>query len=123
MATVLVIEDDTMVRETIQALLESDGYEVALAGDGDVGLAMFARQRPDLVVTDIIMPVKEGIETIRALRRLDADVPILAVSGGGRMRNLDFLAVARSFGANATLAKPFEADEFLKTVAGLLART
>ena len=122
MATVLVIEDDTMVRETIQALLESDGYEVALAGDGDVGLAMFARQRPDLVVTDI-MPVKEGSETIRALRRLDADVPILAVSGGGRMRNLDFLAVARSFGANATLAKPFEADEFLKTVAGLLART
>src|SRR3546814_6062185 len=114
---VLLIEDDELVRATISNCLISAGYEVAEAPDGKLGLAAFKAGRCDLVIVDILMPEKEGIETIREMRQLDAALPIIAISGGGKAMNVDFLAAAKAFGATATLAKPFARDVLLERVA------
>lgn len=116
MAFVLVIDDEEMVRATLRAYLEGAGHQVQEARHGGEALPLAQRRRPDLVVTDIIMPEKEGIETILELRRLDGKLPILAISGGGRTGNLDFLGIARKFGAVEVLSKPFTRDVFLAAV-------
>jgi DNA-binding response OmpR family regulator len=72
------------------------------------------------VITDILMPEKEGVETIGDIRKLKAKVPIIAMSGGGRVGNMSFLVVAKQFGADRTFAKPFEPDEVLDAVTELL---
>jgi CheY-like chemotaxis protein len=119
MSTVLVIDDDRMVRETVKIILEGAGHTVLLAGNGREGLKMFSATSPDIVITDILMPEKEGIETIADLRRLRPDLPIIAISGGGRIGNMNFLKLAESFGASHTLTKPFEPEEILRLVAEL----
>ncbi len=119
MSKVLVIDDDRMVRETVKIILESAGHTVVLASNGREGLKTFAADTPDIVITDILMPEKEGIETIAELRRLKPDLPIVAISGGGRIGNMNFLKLAESFGANHTLTKPFEPEEILRLVAEL----
>jgi CheY-like chemotaxis protein len=113
---VLVIDDDAMSRQAIQAILEDDGYSVTCAEDGRRGLAAFRRGRPDVVVTDILMPDKEGIETILELRTLWPHGSIIAISGGGRIAKSDFLDMAKRCGADAVLAKPFEPDALLSLV-------
>jgi CheY-like chemotaxis protein len=115
-ASILVIEDDPIARRTIQAILEDAGYSVTCTEDGRRGLAAFRKNRPDVVVTDIIMPDKEGIETIVELRSIWPDGRIIAISGGGRTGNTNFLKLAKSCGANAVLAKPFEPDALLALV-------
>jgi CheY-like chemotaxis protein len=122
MTRVLVIDDDALVRATLRAILGGAGFEVVLASDGLDGLAEFRRQRVDLVITDIVMPDMEGIETIRQIRDLEPSVPILAISGGGRGVSLDYLHMAQQLGATATLSKPFEADELLVAVDRCLGR-
>jgi len=113
----LVIDDDPIVRQTIQAILEEAGYSVTCAEDGRRGLAAFRRNRPDVVVTDIIMPEKEGIETILELRRIWPEGRIIAISGGGRTaKKDDFLRIAKGCGADAVLAKPFEPEELVALV-------
>jgi CheY-like chemotaxis protein len=119
MSKVLIIDDDRMVRETIKIILESAGHAAFLAGNGREGLKIFTAAAPDIVITDILMPEKEGIETIAELRRLKPDLPIVAISGGGRVGNMNFLKAAESFGANHTLTKPFEPEEILRLVAEL----
>jgi CheY-like chemotaxis protein len=84
MAHVLVIDDDVDVRWVIRRAVQADGHTVSEAGDGDEGLQRFAEQPPDLVITDILMPGREGIETIIELRRRRPELPILAISGGSR---------------------------------------
>jgi CheY-like chemotaxis protein len=118
---ILVIDDDALVRQTLTLLLENKGYEVQCAPEGRQGLQAFHKRRPSLVITDIIMPEMEGIETIMELRILSRDCPIIAMSGGGRFGKADFLTVAKHLGATATLSKPFEAEDLLQTVAGCLA--
>ena len=86
MQRILVIDDDPLVRRTMERLLQKSGYEVRLAVDGIEGLRAFRTQRPDLVITDIIMPQKEGLDTIRLLRTWSPDVKIIAISGGSRIR-------------------------------------
>ena len=114
---ILVIDDDPIVRHTIQAILEEAGHSVTCAEDGRRGLAAFRRNRPDVVVTDIIMPEKEGIETILELRRIWPEGRIIAISGGGRTEQKDgFLRVAIGCGADAVLAKPFEPEELVALV-------
>ncbi len=115
---VLVIEDETALRQTIRRMLESAGHEVVEAENGRSGIEAFRKHRLDAVVTDIIMPNKEGIETIRDIRALDARIRIVAISGGGRTRNFDFLRIAGKLGATATLAKPFKRDQLLACVEG-----
>ncbi len=121
MASVLLLDDDPEVREAIVTMLEDAGHEVRAAADGKLGLEYFRDARPDVVVTDIIMPHREGIETIRAMRAADATVPIIAISGGGRFRSVDFLTLSLQLGASAALAKPFRAAALLETIARLLA--
>jgi len=113
---VLVIDDDVAVRQTIALLLEDAGIEVLQAADGMEGLKVFQRSRPDLIVTDIIMPEKEGIQTILDIRKLDQKLPIIAISGGGRIGNTDFLEIAARLGATVTLPKPFDPEVLIDMV-------
>jgi DNA-binding response OmpR family regulator len=91
------------------------------AADGIQGMKQFAKQHPDLMVTDIFMPEKEGLSTIMDAKKADPSVKILAMSGGGRVWNMDALPVALSLGADAVLHKPFRREEFLGLVSQLLA--
>jgi CheY-like chemotaxis protein len=117
---ILVIDDDAIVRQSLTLLLESRGYEVQCAPEGRQGLRAFHKRRPDLVITDIIMPEMEGIQTIMELRILSRDCPIIAISGGGRFGKADFLVVAKELGATVTLSKPFETADLLHAVASCL---
>jgi DNA-binding response OmpR family regulator len=118
---ILVIDDDVLVLDTIVQVLQNSGYRVSGAADGREGIAIFRSGHPDLVITDIIMPVKEGIEVIRAIRRERPAVKIIAISGGGRGGNLNYLEMARAMGANDVIAKPFDADELVERVQVCLA--
>lgn len=121
MARVLVIDDEEDVRQLLATGLGVDGHTVFEAADGDEGIAMLARQAVDLVITDIVMPNKEGIETIIELRRTHPGLKIIAISGGGIMSGPDTLRVARSLGAHATMRKPFRVADLRRTVAACLA--
>lgn len=120
MARVLLIEDEELVRAMLRQALETAGYEVIEASNGRNGLSKYDASAPDIVVMDILMPEKEGIETIRDLRRNDPGIKILAISGGGRTGNMEFLKAAGALGASATLAKPFGMREFIEAVRSLL---
>lgn len=122
MAKILVIDDDAMMLHTISKILMRSGHEVIMAEDGVRGIAAFRRERPDLVITDIIMPDQEGIGTITQIRREARGAKIIAVSGGGRIGNAEFLDIARALGANDTLAKPFRPEELLGRVKTCLAQ-
>lgn len=116
MARILVIDDEADFRETLRATLEQAGHEVLEAGNGVEGIRMHRAESPELIITDIIMPEMEGIETILELRRHDPAAKIIAISGGGRLRMTDFLSAARKLGAVTTLAKPFRRDQLLEAV-------
>lgn len=120
MATILVTDDEALVRLTIRKMLEKEGHLVLEACDGKQAEAIAAEVKIDLLITDIIMPEKEGIETIMAIRKTQSELPILAISGGGRSANLDYLVTAELLGANATLSKPFSKDTLINTVNTLL---
>jgi CheY-like chemotaxis protein len=121
MQKILVIDDNAVVRNTIVQILESEGYCVVSAEDGRRGLTAFRHERPDLVITDIIMPEKEGIETIRDIRGECPNAKIIAISGGGRIGNTDFLRIARQLGASDVIAKPLDPDHFISVVRDRLA--
>ena len=116
---ILVIDDDDMVRDTIKRCLELARYEVAEANDGAVGVKIANQDTFDLVITDILMPNKEGIETIRELRREKPDLKIVAISGGDR-KGGSFLEVAKKLGAHDVLGKPFRSQELLDCVETVL---
>ena len=121
MCRVLVIDDDPFVRSMIERTLRTFGYRVEVAGDGDTGLDLLAVGGFDLVVTDILMPGKEGIETIAEIRTFHPDLPILAISGGGATSAPNGpLEDALLIGADAILEKPFDVPELMKRVEGLL---
>jgi CheY-like chemotaxis protein len=114
--TILVIDDDAAVLHSLAALLEDAGFRVHTASDGVKGLAAFRAHRPDLVLTDIIMPEKEGIAVTMEIRREYPSTKIIAMSGGGRMGNSNFLEIASKLGADVTLAKPFDGDQLLSAL-------
>ncbi len=117
MTDILIIDDDAQMRRLLIRILKSAGHHVREATNGAIGLKCFREERPTLVVTDIFMPEKEGIETIRLLRQQAPDLPILAISGSGLK---DYLHFAMQLGATAALSKPFSADQLLATVAQLV---
>jgi DNA-binding response OmpR family regulator len=121
MARILVIDDDHAIRLTLQVILVRDGHEVICASDGEEGIRAVASGAPQLIITDIIMPNKEGLEMIIQIRAHDTKTPILAMSGGGRIGNADFLKMALKVGANEILRKPFERQELNAAVRRLLA--
>ncbi len=120
MTRILVIDDEAPVRDMMRQTLERAGYEVIEAGDGRQGMARLRQQPADLVITDILMPEQEGIETIRMLRKEFPEIKILAISGGGKKGNMEVLPIARTFGAHRTLAKPFERKDLLDAVSALV---
>ncbi len=120
MKKILVIDDDEMFRDMIGRLLERSGYEVIEAEDGKEGTKKFHQSSPDLVITDIVMPEQEGIETIEKLHSSNPSLPIIAVSGGGRINPDSYLPLAQGLGAAATFAKPFKNQELLEKVKELI---
>ncbi|OHC76111.1 MAG: hypothetical protein A3G18_05680 [Rhodospirillales bacterium RIFCSPLOWO2_12_FULL_58_28] len=116
MTHVLVIDDEEMVRKTIKMILEKVGFEVSLAGNGKQGMEMVVSRPPELIITDMIMPEMDGVETTMEIRSKYPDIKIVAISGGGRVHNLDFLKYAKEMGAHAILPKPFTKEELLGAV-------
>ena len=116
MARILIIDDEDELRSMLRQMLEHVGHEVSEAVNGAVGIEIYERDAPDLIITDIIMPEKEGVETIIALRRADPDLPIIAISGGGRLDATDFLTMAKKLGARHTLTKPFRREQLLEAI-------
>jgi len=107
MADILIIEDDALLRQALARLLERHGYQVREAGNGIEGLKCMQERPARLVITDIIMPEMEGIETIRHLRRFYPHTKIIAMSGGGKVGPHLYLKIASELGAHETLPKPF----------------
>ena len=105
--SVLVIDDDPRICQLIAVALERKGYEVIKAANGRAGLKAFETHRPDLVITDILMPEMEGIQTIMEMKKSGRAPKIIAISGGGRMVGREFLKWARHLGADEVMAKPF----------------
>jgi len=116
MARILVIDDDDIMNGMIMQLLSEAGYEVEGAEDGNLGLKKLASEKFDLIVTDIVMPEKEGIETIMEIRSQNMETPIIAISGGGKIDPEQYLRMAQHFGADYTFQKPFDQKHFLAAV-------
>jgi DNA-binding NtrC family response regulator len=107
MLKVLVIDDEAMVRKIVRKMLERSGHKVVEAENGKLGIELLTSDAFDLVITDIIMPEMEGIETLINVKRQRPDTQVIAMSGGGRTGNVDFLQTAQKLGAAAILHKPF----------------
>jgi CheY-like chemotaxis protein len=120
MARILVIDDDGQVRGAIRRILERADHTVLDAADGETGIRVYRERPTDLVITDIFMPERDGIETIQQLRREFPGVKIIAISGGDRTQTVDLRKDAELLGASRSLRKPFELTELLKAVSELL---
>jgi CheY-like chemotaxis protein len=118
--SVLVVDDTPDVCDFIRAALESAGYVVNVASDGGEALVLQRRDPAALLITDIFMPGREGMETIAAFKAEFPDTRIIAMTAGTGLGDHDFLATARLIGAHATLRKPFDADQLLQTVRTVL---
>ena len=122
MAKILVIDDDAAARRMISRVLTDAGHQVVSAGDGVEGMRRFRAEAPDLVITDIIMPEQEGMQTIAEIRGCGSKVAVIAISGGGAGAGTLYLSMAEELGADAALAKPFRPPELLALVEQMLAR-
>ncbi|MCB9995993.1 MAG: response regulator [Rhodospirillales bacterium] len=116
---ILVVDDDEMVRQTIEDILCAEGYEVLAASNGVKAIEILQAEEIGVMVTDIIMPFKEGVETIIECRQQWKDLKIIAISGGGRAAIGDFLETAQKFGADDVIKKPFDPLELIEKVGNL----
>ncbi len=119
MPSILIIDDDDQLRELLSQILEIEGYDVTDAPDSKAGMKLQHTEQNDLVVIDIFMPEKDGLEVITELRRDFPDVKIIAISGGGRIASMNYLPIAKRLGAHHILNKPFKLSEFLGSVKDL----
>jgi DNA-binding response OmpR family regulator len=119
---ILLIDDDPQVRTVLAKGLEAAGYAVIQAENGEEGQLYLDAGGPDLVVSDILMPVVEGIETILAIRKRNQAIPIIAISGAGRGDGANMLEAARKLGATEILEKPFRPSRLVALVGDLLGR-
>jgi DNA-binding response OmpR family regulator len=117
---ILIIDDDDDLRLIIQEVLRAEGYKVSMAADGDQGIALQRTRPASLLITDIYMPNREGIETIRDFHEQFPNVPVIAMSGGGRLKSQTGLFIAKELGAAIILRKPFEMSDLLRSVATVL---
>ena len=120
MAKILIVDDEANVRLALVQTLRNQRHEVIDAADGNQALTILAERQIDLVVIDIVMPNREGLETIQEIRMNWPDVKIIAISGGGRMRNSQFLEIAGKLGAHLMLKKPFSMAELKNGVSDVL---
>lgn len=121
MQSILVIDDDKLMCMALARILVSAGYTVTQAFDGDEGLQLYRTHGFDLVITDLIMPDKEGIQIIRELRKENSNIRIIAMSAGGRGGATDYLKWARLMGAKQCLSKPIKREDLLNAVSTVLA--
>jgi CheY-like chemotaxis protein len=122
MKRILLIEDEESLRTMLRLCLEKLGYAVVEAGDGKEAMALFKKTTVDLVLTDLMMPEKEGLETIRELHKSQPGLKIIAMSGGGRTDARDNLKMAKLFGATTVFAKPFSFEQLGTAIAEILAK-
>ena len=119
MGRILVIDDDNAMALAIERMLRREGHEVLIAQDGLVGLRLFEKHRPPLVITDILMPEKEGLSTLREIKAIEPRTKVIAISGSA-LAEYEVLDLAGKLGADKTLAKPFRAADLVATVNALL---
>jgi DNA-binding response OmpR family regulator len=117
---ILIIDDEDLIRKMLRKVLEKNGYDVMEACDGSQGIKLFKEHVPDIVITDLIMPEKEGLETIRELKKLNSDVRIIAISGGGIADPKIYLTLAAKLGAVNTFFKPVDNEILLSTIKEIL---
>jgi CheY-like chemotaxis protein len=120
MSKILVVDDEPQVRNMLKDLLEDEGYSVTIAQNGVEVLRACQTEMPDLIITDLIMPEKEGIEFIREIKRERPGIKIIAISGGGRIGPHNYLKYAERFGAEFAFKKPVASLELLNAVNQLL---
>jgi CheY-like chemotaxis protein len=120
MKRILVIDDEPSIQILLKKMIERGGFDVLTASDGKQGMALVHTHPVDLVVTDLIMPEKEGIEVIMELRKTRPDIPVIAISGGGLNSSGSYLRIAREAGAHAVLEKPVSRTVLLHTIENLL---
>lgn len=120
MKTILIIDDEATIVAMLKKLFERAGFTVLAANDGEKGIDIVAQNDVDLVITDIVMPEKEGISVIIELKQLRPNCKIIAMSGGGFIDPHDYLESAQEIGAHAVFRKPFETRELLEKVRQLL---
>jgi len=120
MRRILIIDDEPYILLMLKKMLEKAGYEVDLASNGREGMAVFEKDSADLVITDIIMPDKEGLELILEMKKKRPELKIIAMSGGGRISPESYLECARHFGAEKVFQKPFRQKEIVSAVKELL---
>jgi two-component system chemotaxis response regulator CheY len=121
LTSILVADDDKLVRITMRKILEAAGYTYLEAKDGGEAIEMFRKRKPDLVIIDIVMPIKDGVRTFLELRGLDASAKIIAMSAGARSGKMDYLALTKRIGANGIISKPFNRASVLALVEQVLA--
>ncbi|MDH4207131.1 MAG: response regulator [Desulfobacteraceae bacterium] len=120
MARILIIDDEAMILDLLVKILEREGYETVTASGGKDGIKIHRENPADLIITDLIMAEKDGLETIMELRRDFQDVKIIAMSGGGKIDSKTYLQIAKTMGAIEIITKPFDLRELLRTVQELL---
>ena len=116
MGKILVVDDEPLICEMLDVLLSRAGHEVRTAPNGEEAAEVIKKTDIDLVITDIVMPERDGIETIIQLRKDYPDLSIIAMSGGPRVGDCDFLAMAGKLGACETFHKPLDSDQLLLAV-------
>jgi CheY-like chemotaxis protein len=120
MQQILVIDDEPALRALLRNFLEDEGYRVCLAHDGQQALSLFEQAQVDLIITDIFMPERDGLEVISTMRQRRPGLPIIAISGGGRMDKRDVLHIAKSLGASCVMPKPLELEDLRDAIRELL---
>jgi len=131
MARIIVIDDEEDVRDVLKEVLERAGFDVEIAANGDDGLELLSNKGADVVITDIIMPGKNGVETVHEIRKNFPNTRVIVISGGGNVTPMEYepsaiktsayLASAAAAGADVTLTKPFDRREILDAVNQLIA--
>ena len=118
---ILLADDSITIQKVIELTFSDEDFDVVTVGNGRLALEKLADVRPDIVLCDIIMPEKDGIETIMDMKRLNPALRVIAISGGGRSEPEDYLHSARLLGADQTVKKPFTNEDILRAVRSLLA--
>ncbi len=117
---ILIIDDEPTTLRVLEKILSTGGYDVIAAASGVRGVELFKKHFCDLVITDMVMPVKDGLQTIMSLREIAPGLPVIAVSGGGHISKERYLAVAGYLDGVVTIPKPFSAAVILDAVKNLL---
>jgi DNA-binding response OmpR family regulator len=117
---ILIIDDDEQIRVLLRQMMEWAGFEVMVAENGRIGMEIQQHTPADLIITDLIMPEQEGLETISRLKKEYAEIKIIAISGGGRIGPEAYLPAARELGADRAFSKPFDVQEVVSAVKELL---